>query len=173
MITSKNLNLYIIESKKAIEQLQQEINIEIPSLIFQNILGEKLGYPDGQSHLVVECNLRYFEMLSIVKADDFKLPTETFKVEFDESILPDGIVIPLNEERIKVKGEIWLIHMNDADPLPSNPHGHNEESGYKLHLGTGDLYTSKNKPMNSKISKKNLLAIRNKVKNITLPPLAI
>ena len=46
--------------------------------------------------------------------------------------------------KVKVKGECWIIHKNDRDPFPSNPHAHNYDSfaAYGLDLGTGRLYQS-------------------------------
>src|SRR5207237_6227170 len=36
-----------------------------------------------------------------------------------------GIPILLTEAQVKLQGEIWIVHKNDADPFPSNPHAHN------------------------------------------------
>ena len=56
------------------------------------------------------------------------------------------------EEDYRVAGEVWRVHRNDPDPLPSNPHAHciggsSRFIGCKLHLGTRQLFTSKNKPL--------------------------
>lgn len=49
------------------------------------------------------------------------------------------------EEDFKIKGEVWRVHKNDADPYPSNPHAHciggtQRFVGCTLHLGTRELY---------------------------------
>ena len=56
------------------------------------------------------------------------------------------------EEDYRVGGEVWRVHKNDPDPFPSRPHAHcvggsNRFVGCKLHLGTRQLFTSKNKPL--------------------------
>lgn len=96
-----------------------------------------------------------------------ELPQLLAVAEFDESIIPEGTERALLEEKVKHKGEIWLIHKYDADPFPSNPHAHNHESNLKLHLGTGDLYLGK-KVVGS-LSKKNFGALREKIKHVVLP----
>lgn len=62
------------------------------------------------------------------------------QVELQASIIPDGVQRLLSEERIRLRGEIWMVHKNAADPFPSIPHAHNSSSGHTLHLGTGKLY---------------------------------
>jgi hypothetical protein len=51
----------------------------------------------------------------------------------------------LAEADYRVKGEVWRVHKNDADPYPSNPHAHciagpERFKGCTLHLGTGQLF---------------------------------
>ncbi|MEO6685322.1 MAG: hypothetical protein ABIN24_05130 [Dyadobacter sp.] len=45
--------------------------------------------------------------------------------------------------RFKVNGSIWIIHKNDADPFPSNPHAHHAELNQKLDLSNGNCYDKK------------------------------
>jgi hypothetical protein len=57
------------------------------------------------------------------------------------------------EEDYRIAGEVWRVHKNDPDPLPSRPHAHciggsGRFVGCKLHLGTRRLFTSKNRPLN-------------------------
>jgi hypothetical protein len=96
------------------------------------------------------------------------------EVEFEVSPIPDGVMRRLEEVTIKRDGCIWRIHMNDADPFPSNPHAHNIESGLKLDLSNGDLYFH-NRPSGKRISRKDLQFIRHqaKTKGISLPALAL
>lgn len=60
------------------------------------------------------------------------------------------------EADFKVSGEIWRVHLSDADPFPSSPHAHciggtKRIVGCKLHLGTGQLFSAKNKPMGRRL----------------------
>lgn len=91
------------------------------------------------------------------------------EITFEYSILPNDLPRNITKKRLKVKGEIWEIHKNDADPFPSNPHAHNYEQDVKLHLGTGDLY--RNHDIVSKIKRKNLEKIRSKLESFDLPDL--
>ncbi len=61
-------------------------------------------------------------------------------VVLESSVIPPDVYQSLYEERIKTKGEIWIIHKTDKDDLPSNPHAHNDDTGLKLHLGNGRLF---------------------------------
>jgi hypothetical protein len=60
------------------------------------------------------------------------------------------------EEDFKVSGDIWRVHLSDADPFPSAPHAHciggaKRFIGCKLHLGNRQLFDSKNKPMDRRL----------------------
>lgn len=104
---------------------------------------------------------------------DFRkfFPTLLAEVRFKNSIVPPGVVRRLVEQTVRRNGEIWRIHRNDADPFPSNPHGHNLESGHKLHLGTGELFFGRR--LTGKISRKDLMAIREQLVNFNLPALVL
>jgi len=92
-------------------------------------------------------------------------------VPLENSIIPASIYQSLYEERIKCKGDIWIIHKRDRDPFPSNPHAHNYDAGLKLHLGNGYLFHGMKDV--GRIKSKDLLAIRNKITGVTLPELEI
>lgn len=113
--------------------------------------------------------LRADQIVSLLAHFSFSKPTLLAQVELPESIIPHGTLVRLVEALAKHRNEIWLVHLHDADPYPSNPHAHNEESGLKLHLGTGDLY--RKREVVGRVRWKDLLAIREKLPNITLPPL--
>jgi hypothetical protein len=83
-------------------------------------------------------------------------------------IVPPGIDEEYLDHYVKHKGDVWVIHRNDADPHPSSPHAHNYEKNLKLHLGNGDLY--RRTELVGKIQKKHLLAIREKITSLQLPP---
>lgn len=169
----QKLKKYLEEADKAIKKLSEEKAVQISHLDFQIALGAKLGYDQNDSHYVASNDLTSEQMYELLKTNTFEKPIVLAEIIFFESIIPDGIPISLNEQEIKSKGEIWVIHKYDADPFPSNPHAHNKLTGYKVHLGTGELFDYKNKPLNASISKKDLIALREKVKNVTLPTLNI
>lgn len=82
------------------------------------------------------------------------------------------------EEDFKVSGDIWRVHLSDADPYPSKPHAHCIEGakrfiGTKLHLGNGHLYDAKNKPLQRRLATHQFARlielIRPKFPDITLP----
>lgn len=162
---------YLTEAKIARQILSSRLQIDISDSEFQSALGSVLGYSYRDSFLVYENELTSTEMLQRLENYEFGQIIDT--ITFEGSILPDGMPQLLTEERVKIKGEIWTIHKNDKDPFPSNPHAHNYSFGYKLHLGTGELFENNNKPLNKKITKKHLLDLRSRVKsNIDLPDLS-
>jgi chorismate-pyruvate lyase len=60
-----------------------------------------------------------------------------------EMVVADGRFII--ERDYRVKGEVWRVHLTDADPYPSKPHAHcidgrDRFKGLTLHLGTRELY---------------------------------
>ena len=93
------------------------------------------------------------------------------KLEYDFVIKPGTTAATV---RLKFKGQIWVIHRYDADPLPSNPHAHCLEQNIKLDLSNGNCF--RKKKFLFRISEKDLLSIRelaNDVYKGNLPPLAI
>jgi hypothetical protein len=93
-----------------------------------------------------------------------------------EWVNSDGLSIL--EEDFNVAGEIWRVHKSDPDPYPSNPHAHcigggKRFVGCKLHLGTAELYDSKNNPLGRFLCRKQfdrlIELIRPKFPDLTLP----
>ncbi len=95
-------------------------------------------------------------------------------IAFNVTILPNGVPSYFEKAQVRMQGEIWTIHLADSDGFPSNPHAHNYQNNYKLHLGNGLLY--RRREIISHISKKNLMTIRSRIveliPNIQLPPLS-
>lgn len=60
--------------------------------------------------------------------------------------------------RVKSRGDIWILHQNDADPFPSKPHAHHFDENLKLDLSDGRLYRVRQ--FKEAIPKKELLEIR-------------
>jgi hypothetical protein len=96
-------------------------------------------------------------------------PKKLQSVELDEDIIPMDVPRHLEEQRIKVNGNIWVIHNNDADPFPSNPHAHNYQQQVKLDLTNGKLF--RNRKFMGTVKRKHLLKLRSLIKNHALPPL--
>lgn len=102
---------------------------------------------------------------------DFNFSTLTQIIEDEDNIIPQNILFQ-KKVRVKSKGQIWIIHKNDADPFPSNPHAHNYEQNFKLDLSNGNCYQCK--ILKFKIGKKELLQIREKAEKVydgRLPPI--
>lgn len=95
----------------------------------------------------------------------------------DKTVLTDNQIFPFNvlyqrRAQIKENGMIWIIHKYDKDPFPSNPHAHCIEHNIKLDLSNGKYF--RNKSLLGKLSKKDLISIRekaNKYFNGLLPEL--
>jgi hypothetical protein len=172
MDKNQQFAFYFQESEKAINALSEILGSKIDDLDFQKALGKMLGYPEDSSTQVIENELTAHEMVERLRYYSFDLPGILDTIVFSQSILPAGTITAVNEKDIKNNGEIWVIHKNDADPFPSNPHAHNKGTGYKMHLGTGELF-KKRKSIGEKVSRKDLLAIRDKVKNTPLPSLEV
>jgi hypothetical protein len=92
-------------------------------------------------------------------------------VLLDETIIPLNTYQSIYEEKVKSRGEIWIIHKGDPDSFPSNPHAHNYDAGVKPHLGNGYLFHGKKEV--GRIKPKHLQMIRQKIKGIALPALKI
>ncbi len=92
------------------------------------------------------------------------------QIKLKNSLLPSKVIGRLDEQRIKINGEVWDIYKYDADPRPSNPHAHNADSGVKMDLSNGRQYL--NSIEIGKINQKQLKVFRSLVNpNIPLPPL--
>jgi hypothetical protein len=150
--------------------LQQLKGFDIDNFDFQLALCKRLNLDDINQ--LVDKKLSNSQIIDLLKDYDFKQNALKIlgQIELENSILPDGIEKLLLEQKIKVKGEIWVIHKNDADPLPSTPHAHNYDSGISLHLGTGEFF-------DKRVSKgfldcKKLKFLRGQITFHTLPTLS-
>ena len=79
------------------------------------------------------------------------------KIEVQSEIIPRDLLIQF-KVKIKSKGLIWIIHKNDKDPFPSNPHAHELDNNIKLDLSDGKCY--KKKQLIYTLKKRDLLIIR-------------
>jgi hypothetical protein len=97
--------------------------------------------------------------------------TELGKVVLQESIFPKGILTPIEEAKIKLKGEIWYINKTGEHDFPSDPHAHNRETGTTMDLRTGELYRKRD--CIGVVGKKEFLHFRELIQqqNISIPPI--
>lgn len=162
---------YIKESEKALLVLNLNAENEIKEFDVQQALVDKLLLKDEFE--LLGKNLKSEEIVNLLSNYNFKKnkPIELLEVHLKETILPDNIEQRFVEALIKHGGEVWVVHKNDADPFPSNPHAHCYEKGLKLHLGNGKLYLGAKHV--GKISKKKFISLRGKMKHIDLPILSI
>lgn len=108
-------------------------------------------------------------MLDLTKHIDLKAWSEYEEVVLRESVLPRNVPGRLDEETIKVKREIWRIHLYDPDPFPFLPHAHNTQTGLKLDLRNGNLY--RKRQCVGQLSRRGLERLRGAITRIDLPPL--
>ncbi|MGZ8935686.1 MAG: hypothetical protein ACXW04_12385 [Methylobacter sp.] len=97
------------------------------------------------------------------------LPMVAEEVVVMESVIPLDVIRNINEEHVKFKGEKWVVHKNDPDPFPSDPHAHNYEAGLKLHLGNVELY--RGSKCVGKIPVRKFIELRSLFKSVSLPTL--
>lgn len=154
-------------AKSAIEDLQ---NVTIDNFDFQSAVCENLNLDNID--LLIEKRLSSSRIINLLINYDFKKNVSEVlgQIELKKSILPDEIPRLLTEQTIKAKGEVWVIHKNDADPFPSSPHAHNYDSGISLHLGTGEFFSKRT--LKGILNCKNLRLIRKKITFHTLPALS-
>ncbi len=88
----------------------------------------------------------------------------------DDNYIPPSGIFRLDEKVESAGGYKWIIHMNDADPWPSNPHAHRKDNNkLVLNLLTGDIFDERienyrEAPRCDKLSKKQM---RDLFKNLT------
>jgi hypothetical protein len=168
-LLERRLKSFVEACRDARSELQTASPVTIEPRDIQDALMDVLGLDDSMKLLEGEwTRARIVETLAGYNFQRLH-PELLEQIELAESILPDGVVRRLTEERIKQGGEIWHVYRNDADPWPSDPHAHNYASGHKLHLGTGGLFIGKKQV--GRIDKKNLISLRKRIHTRELPPL--
>jgi hypothetical protein len=166
------INTFIADGERAARVLADRHRLPIKLVHIENALFEGFSLDDTADLLGL--NLTRDSMLLALEEYDFRkfFPVVLAKVFFEDSIIPPGAPQKLEEKWVRHHGQLWQINRNDADPWPSNPHAHNLESGYKLDLSTGKLFF-KTRDVGERVSRKDLLAIREKAGPIDLPPLLV
>ncbi|MBT7259670.1 MAG: hypothetical protein HN888_00970 [Desulfobacula sp.] len=165
----KKLVSYIKEMNIAKMTLSQLKGIDLESIEIQIALCKKLNIQNIEFVGLLDKDLTSEKMIDLLCDYDFKRPNIIGQIELDESILPEGTPKLFTEQTIKIKGEVWMIHKNDADPFPSNPHAHNYDSGFSLHLGTGEFF--KKREPKGFLNCKKLILVRDRIKGHRLPSL--
>jgi hypothetical protein len=166
------LKEYIKNSKQALILLHDQGFLFLDDDFIWKILIYELEAWDIPTEVLYH-NLSTQDIISLIKKyfDKNGLPIETIKLE--QNIVPIQSSDELIKARIKFKGDTLVIHKGDKDPFPSNPHAHNYEDNYKLHLGNGRLFRKANNV--GKINKKELIALRKiiiqRIPDIVLPAL--
>ena len=151
------------------DTLSQLKSVEISSMDLQLALCEKLGIGSMEPVDLPDKELSSDQMIELLLEYNFTKPKIIAQIEFEDSILPEGTPILLTEQRVKVKGEVWVIYKNDADSFPSTPHAHNYESGISLHLGTGEFFNKRKSKGFLACNK--LILVRDRIKGYELPAL--
>jgi len=124
----KKLISYIREMNIAKPTLSQLKGIDLDSMEIQLALCEKLNVQSMEPIELLDKDLSSEKIISLLKDYSFSKPDLLEEIILEESILPEGTPKLLTEQTIKVKGEVWIIHKNDADPFPSTPHAHNYDN---------------------------------------------
>jgi hypothetical protein len=73
----------------------------------------------------------------VIENYDFTQINNEVLLEFQ---IPEAIEELETKVKIKSKGKIFIIHKNDADPFPSNPHAHWIDTNLKIDLSNGKCY---------------------------------
>lgn len=165
---------YIGASTHARLILSQLRGADITSLDVQRALCEVLNVESTHPNELLGRRLTSEQIVSLLRTFDFRQfhPEVLAEIELEEGVLPPSFIRLLTEKTVKVKGEVWRIHKNDADQFPSVPHAHNYDAGITLHLGNGQLFNA-NRQNVGNIGPKKLEVIRGKLDGFSLPPLDI
>ena len=107
------------------------------------------------------------EAKQVLKSFNFETLRRAF--DYTETIFPYNALFH-KKVLIKNNGLTWIIHKNDKDPFPSIPHAHCLDQNLKLDLINGRFY--RNRKYKGRISKKDLILIRQKVESTLKEKLA-
>jgi len=145
--------------------------LEISGLDLQNALTEVLEIPENTPSAILDKGLTASQIVEHLRSFNFKKFHPEILAEFTENepLVPEDIPRHLTEQTVRVKGEAWRVHKNDADSFPSNPHAHNYETRVKLHLGSGEMFDHNRKSIGT-IGCKKLVRIRSGLNGLVLPP---
>lgn len=168
----KQLVAYIQASQAARTILSELHGLELTGIDVQTALAERLEINGNPPRGLLERTLTTVQIVELLSTFDFrKYHSEILgEVTLDEPLLSPSHPQLLTERTVKVKGEVWRIHKNDADPFPSVPHAHNYAAGVVLDLGTGEMFDTRDRKSIGNIGCKKLLRLRGELSNFALPP---
>jgi hypothetical protein len=167
------LKRYLLNSNEAANLLKANGFHKLESDYIWQILIYELEHHDIPSAVLLH-DLSSQEIASIIEnyISENGSPVDTITIE--QPIATNYSEEQLIKAYVKSSGEVWVIHRNDKDTFPSQPHAHNYDKQLKLHLGTGGLF--RKKVIMGSINNKELITIRSlieaKIKDINLPDLA-
>ena len=141
--------------------------VPIDKIDIQGATVSKLGIDDPVA--LLDRHWTPTDLIELLDDVDFAAWADFEDVLLRDTILPVGTPRRLDEETIKQNGEQWRIHAYDPDPFPHLPHAHNLSTGFKLDLRNGNLYRKRN--LVGRVSRKELIELRDRVKRIILPVL--
>lgn len=174
-IKEKKLKYYIASEAKAYDLLRQEfpflekgdiwLILQIELLINDNVPTD-LIFKDLNEESIAEA-IRAFYKKNGIALGQVQFPFEpeplASNINADKNILEKG--------KIAFKNKIWMIHKNDQDPFPSDPHAHEYSNNLKLCLACGKIYRGKERV--NEYRNKDFLKLRglieNRIPNIKLP----
>jgi hypothetical protein len=162
---------FLREAELARQELSADLSMSLRLGDIEDALLDLEGFERGPDLLY-----RSWSAADIVarlrKYDFSKYYSEVMAViDLPESIVPAGTFGSLEERIVRMSGERWYVHKNDADPFPSNPHAHNYEKRLKLSLVDGGLYHKKKRV--GKVDLKTLVELRNRLRDFGLPDLVL
>lgn len=157
----KRLNTYISRVRQAEDILKSKgVSYADSSFIWQ-VLQIEFDCIDMPTNLVFK-DLSVIEIVEIVLKQKEIYGQPICEITIEDSILSDSIDDLLIKAHIKFKGEKWVVHKNDKDSFPSNPHAHNFETNTKLHLGSGQVF-GPHKRVCGGVRKKDLIKLRQEI----------
>jgi hypothetical protein len=167
---SEQINTFVQIADAVARDLRKKTGLPVAYSHVQAALQEAMGLERPEALLDHKWTRQ--RMLQRLQHVDFRkmFPQVMAEVRLPVSIVPPGTLRRIEEVTVRMNGEVWRIHKNDADPFPSNPHAHNVQSGLTMDLSTGELYL-KRQPAGTRVSKKDLFAIRGRLTHVTLPAL--
>lgn len=160
---------YTIFKCKSVKNKYPNLNIKESDLI-TILMASFLDKFEAKLALEFYDNLISEEEIDFV-VDNYDFNQIRNEITFD-FIIPEEIEELETKVKVKNKGKIFIIHKNDADPFPSNPHAHWLDSNLKIDLSNGKCYHIR-KHIKT-LSKKEFKEIREKVSGlgVELPELA-
>jgi len=79
--------------------------------------------------------------------------------------------------KCKHGGRIWIVHPNDPDAWPSQPHGHEYERREKLNLSTGEIFSLPSRQLTGRLRPRDLDDVRTEIgrrrPSLALPPVVV